>query len=114
MIEYAIFPLLPCIIVCASGRAHMQEESYSLIKKPKIASTLRHYQSTKKPYVSILTTGGIRASFGMLGDILISKPDAHLAFVGVREWLKKYCMWKEVDETKLILDSKWAHSTKSY
>nr|YP_010293438.1 acetyl-CoA carboxylase carboxyltransferase beta subunit [Guaduella macrostachys]YP_010293491.1 acetyl-CoA carboxylase carboxyltransferase beta subunit [Guaduella oblonga]ULQ66154.1 acetyl-CoA carboxylase carboxyltransferase beta subunit [Guaduella macrostachys]ULQ66206.1 acetyl-CoA carboxylase carboxyltransferase beta subunit [Guaduella oblonga] len=70
-----------------------------LNKKPKIASTLRHYQSTKKPYVSILTTGGIRACFGMLGDILISKPDAHLAFVGVREWLKKYCMWKEVDET---------------
>nr|YP_010293822.1 acetyl-CoA carboxylase carboxyltransferase beta subunit [Scrotochloa urceolata]ULQ67116.1 acetyl-CoA carboxylase carboxyltransferase beta subunit [Scrotochloa urceolata] len=49
LIEYATFPPLPRIIVCASGGARMQEGSYSLMKKPKIASTLRYYQSTKSP-----------------------------------------------------------------
>nr|YP_010041117.1 acetyl-CoA carboxylase carboxyltransferase beta subunit [Ehrharta erecta]QPA18586.1 acetyl-CoA carboxylase carboxyltransferase beta subunit [Ehrharta erecta] len=75
LIEYAIFPPLPRIIVCASREARMQEGNYSLIKKPKKASTLRQYQSTKSPLYQYLQR-----------------------ICGVREWLNKYCMWKEVDE----------------
>nr|YP_009369570.1 acetyl-CoA carboxylase carboxyltransferase beta subunit [Leersia japonica]AGY94944.1 acetyl-CoA carboxylase carboxyltransferase beta subunit [Leersia japonica] len=62
LIEYAIFPPLPCIIICASRGTRMQRGNYSLIKKPKKVSTLWQYQSTKKPCVSILTTGRIRVS----------------------------------------------------
>nr|YP_006280768.1 acetyl-CoA carboxylase carboxyltransferase beta subunit [Oryza rufipogon]YP_009161199.1 AccD [Oryza punctata]YP_010004417.1 acetyl-CoA carboxylase carboxyltransferase beta subunit [Oryza malampuzhaensis]AGY93814.1 acetyl-CoA carboxylase carboxyltransferase beta subunit [Oryza minuta]AEI53100.1 acetyl-CoA carboxylase carboxyltransferase beta subunit [Oryza rufipogon]AGY93727.1 acetyl-CoA carboxylase carboxyltransferase beta subunit [Oryza punctata]AJC09948.1 AccD [Oryza punctata]QNR02160.1 len=75
LIEYAIFPPLPRIIVYASRRARMQRGNYSLIKKPKKVSTLRQYQSTKSPMYQ---------SFQRI--------------CGVREWLNKYCMWKEVDE----------------
>jgi acetyl-CoA carboxylase carboxyl transferase subunit beta len=54
----------------------------------KISSALYHYQSNKKLfYVSILTsptTGGVTASFGMLGDIIIAEPDAYIAFAGKR------------------------------
>nr|YP_010828746.1 acetyl-CoA carboxylase carboxyltransferase beta subunit [Zygophyllum obliquum]WFF46573.1 acetyl-CoA carboxylase carboxyltransferase beta subunit [Zygophyllum obliquum] len=88
LIEYATNKLLPLIIVCASGGARMQEGSLSLIQMAKISSALYHYQVTKKLfYVSILTsptTGGVTASFGMLGDIIIAEPNAYIAFAGKR------------------------------
>jgi len=88
VIEYAANKLLPLIIVCASGGARMQEGSLSLMQMAKISSVLYDYQSTKKLfYVSILTsptTGGVTASFGMLGDIIIAEPNAYIAFAGKR------------------------------
>nr|YP_009428804.1 acetyl-CoA carboxylase beta subunit [Decaisnea insignis]ARX79331.1 acetyl-CoA carboxylase beta subunit [Decaisnea insignis] len=88
LIEYATNRSLPVIIVCASGGARMQEGSLSLMQMAKISSALYNYQSTKKLfYVSILTsptTGGVTASFGMLGDIIIAEPDAYIAFAGKR------------------------------
>uniref|UniRef100_UPI0030E2C34F acetyl-CoA carboxylase carboxyltransferase beta subunit n=1 Tax=Acanthophyllum pungens TaxID=2603716 RepID=UPI0030E2C34F len=88
LIEYASNKLLPLIIVCASGGARMQEGSLSLMQMAKISSVLYDYQSTKKLfYVSILTsptTGGVTASFGMLGDIIIAEPNAYIAFAGKR------------------------------
>nr|UVW79794.1 acetyl-CoA carboxylase carboxyltransferase beta subunit [Gymnocarpos przewalskii] len=88
LIEYATNKLLPLIIVCASGGARMQEGSLSLMQMAKIASVLYDYQSNKKLfYVSILTsptTGGVTASFGMLGDIIIAEPNAYIAFAGKR------------------------------
>nr|YP_010828814.1 acetyl-CoA carboxylase carboxyltransferase beta subunit [Zygophyllum macropterum]WFF46777.1 acetyl-CoA carboxylase carboxyltransferase beta subunit [Zygophyllum macropterum] len=88
LIEYATNKLLPLIIVCASGGARMQEGSLSLMQMAKISSALYHYQATKKLlYVSILTsptTGGVTASFGMLGDIIIAEPNAYIAFAGKR------------------------------
>nr|YP_009947823.1 acetyl-CoA carboxylase carboxyltransferase beta subunit [Cerbera manghas]QOH92360.1 acetyl-CoA carboxylase carboxyltransferase beta subunit [Cerbera manghas] len=88
LIEYATNKLLPLIIVCASGGARMQEGSLSLMQMAKISSALYDYQSNKKLfYVSILTsptTGGVTASFGMLGDIIIAEPDATIAFAGKR------------------------------
>nr|YP_009000017.1 acetyl-CoA carboxylase carboxyltransferase beta subunit [Silene conoidea]AGZ18007.1 acetyl-CoA carboxylase carboxyltransferase beta subunit [Silene conoidea] len=88
LIEYASNKLLPLIIVCASGGARMQEGSLSLMQMAKIASVLYDYQSNKKLfYVSILTsptTGGVTASFGMLGDIIIAEPNAYIAFAGKR------------------------------
>nr|YP_004072471.1 acetyl-CoA carboxylase beta subunit [Corynocarpus laevigatus]ADO60319.1 acetyl-CoA carboxylase beta subunit [Corynocarpus laevigatus] len=88
LIEYATNPFLPLILVCASGGARMQEGSLSLMQMAKISSALYDYQSNKKLfYVSILTsptTGGVTASFGMLGDIIIAEPNAYIAFAGKR------------------------------
>nr|YP_010354740.1 acetyl-CoA carboxylase beta subunit [Eleutherococcus gracilistylus]YP_010354827.1 acetyl-CoA carboxylase beta subunit [Eleutherococcus leucorrhizus]UOG86518.1 acetyl-CoA carboxylase beta subunit [Eleutherococcus gracilistylus]UOG86605.1 acetyl-CoA carboxylase beta subunit [Eleutherococcus leucorrhizus] len=88
LIEYATKKFLPLIIVCASGGARMQEGSLSLMQMAKISSALYDYQSKKKLfYVPILTsptTGGVTASFGMLGDIIIAEPNAYIAFAGKR------------------------------
>ena len=88
LIEYAANKNLPLIIVCASGGARMQEGGLSLMQMAKISSALFDYQSNKKLfYVSILTsptTGGVTASFGMLGDIIISEPHAYIGFAGKR------------------------------
>nr|QSQ87077.1 acetyl-CoA carboxylase beta subunit [Anredera cordifolia] len=88
LIEYATKNLLPLIIVCASGGARMQEGSLSLMQMAKISAALYDYQSNKKLfYVPILTsptTGGVTASFGMLGDIIIAEPNAYIAFAGKR------------------------------
>nr|QBZ77231.1 acetyl-CoA carboxylase beta subunit [Achlys triphylla] len=88
LIEYATDRSLPVIIVCASGGARMQEGSLSLMQMAKISSASYNYQSNKKLlYVPILTsptTGGVTASFGMLGDIIIAEPNAYIAFAGKR------------------------------
>nr|YP_010259924.1 acetyl-CoA carboxylase carboxyl transferase beta [Cymbidium atropurpureum]UIX53390.1 acetyl-CoA carboxylase carboxyl transferase beta [Cymbidium atropurpureum] len=88
LIEYATNRSLPIIIMCASGGARMQEGSLSLMQMAKISAALYDYQSnTKLFYVSILTsptTGGVTASFGMLGDIIIAEPNAYIAFAGKR------------------------------
>nr|YP_010419721.1 acetyl-CoA carboxylase carboxyltransferase beta subunit [Laportea ovalifolia]USG53421.1 acetyl-CoA carboxylase carboxyltransferase beta subunit [Laportea ovalifolia] len=88
LIEYATNQILPLILVCASGGARMQEGILSLMQMAKISSALYDYQSNKKLfYVAILTsptTGGVTASFGMLGDIIIAEPDAYIAFAGKR------------------------------
>nr|YP_009366437.1 acetyl-CoA carboxylase beta subunit [Piper auritum]YP_784482.1 acetyl-CoA carboxylase beta subunit [Piper cenocladum]ABI14481.1 acetyl-CoA carboxylase carboxyltransferase beta subunit [Piper cenocladum]ARJ62115.1 acetyl-CoA carboxylase beta subunit [Piper auritum] len=88
LIEYATNRSLPVIMVCASGGARMQEGSLSLMQMAKISSVSYDYQSNQKLfYVSILTsptTGGVTASFGMLGDIIIAEPNAYIAFAGKR------------------------------
>nr|YP_010424396.1 acetyl-CoA carboxylase beta subunit [Disporum bodinieri]YP_010446365.1 acetyl-CoA carboxylase beta subunit [Disporum megalanthum]YP_010446446.1 acetyl-CoA carboxylase beta subunit [Disporum uniflorum]USH58856.1 acetyl-CoA carboxylase beta subunit [Disporum bodinieri]UTM08186.1 acetyl-CoA carboxylase beta subunit [Disporum megalanthum]UTM08267.1 acetyl-CoA carboxylase beta subunit [Disporum uniflorum] len=88
LIEYATNRSLPVIIVCASGGARMQEGSLSLMQMAKISSASYDYQLNKKLfYVSILTsptTGGVTASFGMLGDVIIAEPNAYIAFAGKR------------------------------
>lgn len=88
MIEYATNQRLPLIIVCASGGARMQEGSLSLMQMAKISASLYNYQINQKLfYVPILTsptTGGVTASFGMLGDIILAEPDAYIAFAGKR------------------------------
>nr|YP_010468518.1 acetyl-CoA carboxylase subunit beta [Parietaria mauritanica]YP_010470148.1 acetyl-CoA carboxylase subunit beta [Parietaria judaica]UVF31627.1 acetyl-CoA carboxylase subunit beta [Parietaria mauritanica]UVF34800.1 acetyl-CoA carboxylase subunit beta [Parietaria judaica] len=88
LIEYATNQFLPLILVCASGGARMQEGSLSLMQMAKISSALYDYQSNKKLfYVAILTsptTGGVTASFGMLGDMIVAEPDAYIAFAGKR------------------------------
>ncbi|KMT06895.1 hypothetical protein BVRB_6g152330 [Beta vulgaris subsp. vulgaris] len=89
VIEYAANKLLPLIIYSMRfRRGRMQEGSLSLMQMAKISSVLYDYQSNKKLfYVSILTsptTGGVTASFGMLGDIIIAEPNAYIAFAGKR------------------------------
>nr|YP_009486389.1 acetyl-CoA carboxylase carboxyltransferase beta subunit [Barklya syringifolia]AWB12612.1 acetyl-CoA carboxylase carboxyltransferase beta subunit [Barklya syringifolia] len=88
LIEYANNHSLPLILVCASGGARMQEGSLSLMQMAKIASALYDYQVTQNLfYISVLTsptTGGVTASFGMLGDVIIAEPQAYIAFAGKR------------------------------
>lgn len=78
LIQYATKQSLPLILVCASGGARMQEGSLSLMQMAKISSALFDYKSNKKSfYTSILTsptTGGVTASFGMLGKSSLPNP----------------------------------------
>jgi acetyl-CoA carboxylase carboxyl transferase subunit beta len=88
LIERATDRSLPLIMVCASGGARMQEGSLSLMQMVQISSASYDHQSKKKLfYVSILTsptTGGVTASFGMLGDVIFAEPFAYIAFAGQR------------------------------
>ncbi|KAF6165443.1 hypothetical protein GIB67_017925 [Kingdonia uniflora] len=110
LIEYATNESLPVIIVCASGGARMQEGSLSLMQMAKISSALYNYQSNKKLfYVSLLTsptTGGVTASFGVLGDIIIAEPNATIAFACKRviEETLKVAVLEEQQETEYLFE----------
>nr|YP_010499433.1 acetyl-CoA carboxylase beta subunit [Coalisina paradoxa]UWT58720.1 acetyl-CoA carboxylase beta subunit [Coalisina paradoxa] len=109
LIEYATNQFLPLILVCSSGGARMQEGGLSLMQMAKISSVLCAYQSHKKLfYVTILTSptaGGVTASFGMLGDIIIAEPYAYIAFAGRRviEQTLKKAVSKSSQEAESLL-----------
>nr|YP_009427045.1 acetyl-CoA carboxylase carboxyltransferase beta subunit [Macrothelypteris torresiana]ASU95730.1 acetyl-CoA carboxylase carboxyltransferase beta subunit [Macrothelypteris torresiana]QBA55952.1 acetyl-CoA carboxylase carboxyltransferase beta subunit [Macrothelypteris torresiana] len=88
LIEYATDKSSPLVLICASGGARTQEGTLSLMQMAKISSVLQIHQVQKKLlYISILTyptTGGVTASFGMLGDIIIAESKAYIAFAGKR------------------------------
>lgn len=87
LIEYGTREKLPVIIVCASGGARMQEGMLSLMQMAKISGALERHREARQLYISILThptTGGVTASFAMLGDITIAEPKATVAFTGGR------------------------------
>lgn len=87
LIEYSTAQKLPLIILCASGGARMQEGMLSLMQMAKISSALYKHSEAGLVYFSILTsptTGGVTASFAMLGDIIIAEPKALIAFAGRR------------------------------
>ncbi len=77
----------PLVIASASGGARMQEGAISLMQMAKISSALMKLDEAKIPYISILTdptTGGVTASFAMLGDLNIAEPGALIGFAGPR------------------------------
>ncbi len=77
----------PLIIVSASGGARMQEGVLSLMQMAKVSATLAQLAERRIPYVSILTnptTGGVSASYAMLGDAIIAEPGAVIGFAGPR------------------------------
>jgi acetyl-CoA carboxylase carboxyl transferase subunit beta len=77
----------PVIIVCCSGGARMQEGILSLMQMAKTSTALKNLAGMGLPYISILTdptTGGVSASFAMLGDVIIAEPGALLGFAGPR------------------------------
>jgi|SRR5664279_2580946 len=110
LIQYATRKSLPLIICCASGGARMQEGSFSLMQMGKISSTLLNFQFHENLFlVSLLTsptTGGVTASFGMLGDIIIGEPDATIAFAGKRviEEVMKIEVPEGVQEAEYLLE----------
>ena len=86
-IERAIDRKLPLIIVSASGGARMQEGILSLMQMAKISAGLRRLSDAHLPFISILTdptTGGVTASYGMLGDVNLAEPKALIGFAGPR------------------------------
>ncbi|MDE3165536.1 MAG: acetyl-CoA carboxylase carboxyltransferase subunit beta [Acidobacteriota bacterium] len=86
-IERAIAARVPLIVVSASGGARMQEGAVSLMQMAKISAALMRLDEARLPYFSILTdptTGGVTASFAMLGDLNIAEPGALIGFAGPR------------------------------
>lgn len=77
----------PLIIISASGGARMMEGAYSLMQMAKTSAKLSQLADAKIPYISIMTdptTGGVTASFAMLGDVNIAEPGALIGFAGAR------------------------------
>ena len=86
-IERAIAARQPVIIVSCSGGARMMEGALSLMQMAKISAALARLDRARLPYISILTdptTGGVTASFAMLGDVNIAEPRALIGFAGPR------------------------------
>ena len=77
----------PAVVVNSSGGARMQEGLLSLMQMAKTSAALARLRAERRPYVSILTdptTGGVAASFAMLGDVIIAEPHALIGFAGPR------------------------------
>ena len=87
LINYAHENNLPLILICASGGARMQEGAISLMQLAKTSSKLAQFSEGGGLYIPILTdptTGGVTASYGMLGDIILAEPGALIGFAGPR------------------------------
>jgi len=87
LIERAIEKRIGVIIFCASGGARMQEGILALMQMAKTSAALARLHEAKILYISVLTdptTGGVSASIGMLGDIIIAEPKAMIGFAGPR------------------------------
>ena len=87
LIEHAIAEHAAVITFAASGGARMQEGTLSLMQMAKIAAALAQLEERRLPFISVLTdptTGGVTASFAMLGDVIIAEPKALIGFAGPR------------------------------
>jgi acetyl-CoA carboxylase carboxyl transferase subunit beta len=87
MIEVGISEKRPVIIFSASGGARMQEGIFSLMQMAKVSAALARLGQVHVPYISVLTdptTGGVAASFAMLGDVIVAEPKALIGFAGPR------------------------------
>ncbi len=86
-IDRCIAKKLPLVVVSCSGGARMMEGVISLMQMSKISAALARLDEVRKPYISVLTdptTGGVTASFAMLGDLNIAEPGALIGFAGPR------------------------------
>lgn len=94
-IDFAIEHHLPFMIISKSGGARMMESAFSLMQMAKTSAKLTQLSKAKLPYISLLTdptTGGVTASFAMLGDVNIAEPGAMIGFAGprvIKEAIKK-------------------------
>ena len=87
IIERATIENYPILIVCASGGARMQEGMLSLMQMAKISGALKKHKEKNLLYMPLLThptTGGVTASFAMLGDLILAEPKALIGFAGRR------------------------------
>jgi acetyl-CoA carboxylase carboxyl transferase subunit beta len=86
-IERATAERCPMVIVCCSGGARMMEGALSMMQMAKISGALARHDRARLPYIAVLTdptTGGVTASFAMLGDLNIAEPKALIGFAGPR------------------------------
>jgi acetyl-CoA carboxylase carboxyl transferase subunit beta len=98
-IDYCIENKIPLIIISKSGGARMMEAAFSLMQMAKTSAKLSLLAKAKIPYISLLTdptTGGVTASYAMLGDLNIAEPGALIGFAGPR--VVKETIGKELPE----------------
>ncbi len=94
-IDYCIERKIPFMVISKSGGARMMESAFSLMQMAKTAAKLTQLSKAKLPYISLMTdptTGGVTASYAMLGDINIAEPNALICFAGprvIKETIKK-------------------------
>ena len=94
LIEKAIEKRMGVVIFCASGGARMQEGILSLMQMAKVSAALAKLHGERIPYIAVLTdptSGGVLASLGMLGDVILAEPKAMIGFTGpivIRETIK--------------------------
>ncbi len=94
-IDYCIEHKMPFILISKSGGARMMEAAFSLMQMAKTSAKLTLLADAKMPYISLLTdptTGGVTASYAMLGDLNVAEPGALIGFAGprvVKETIKK-------------------------
>ncbi len=94
-IDYSIEHKIPFMMISKSGGARMMEAAFSLMQMAKTSAKLALLSKAKLPYISLLTdptTGGVTASYAMLGDVNISEPGALIGFAGprvIKETIKK-------------------------
>ena len=109
LIEQAIKERGAVIIFAASGGARMQEGTLSLMQMAKISAALAALEERRLPFISVLTdptTGGVTASFAMLGDIIIAEPKALIGFAGPRviEQTIRQKLPKDFQRSEFLLD----------
>jgi acetyl-CoA carboxylase carboxyl transferase beta subunit len=85
--DVAIEKKLPLVVFCCSGGARMQEGMVSLMQMAKVSLSVERLAALRLPYICVLTdptTGGVTASFAMLGDVILAEPGATIGFTGLR------------------------------
>lgn len=94
-VDHCLDKKVPLLIISKSGGARMMESSFSLMQMAKTAAKLSQLAKAKIPFISLMTdptTGGVTASFAMLGDVNIAEPNALIGFAGprvIKETIKK-------------------------
>lgn len=109
LIERAMTDRCAVIIFSASGGARMQEGTLSLMQMAKISAALAALDEARLPFISVLTdptTGGVTASFAMLGDVIIAEPKALIGFAGPRviEQTIRQKLPKDFQRSEFLLD----------
>lgn len=109
LIERAREARIPLIIFAASGGARMQEGTLSLMQMAKISAALAALDEARVPFISVLTdptTGGVTASFAMLGDVILAEPKALIGFAGPRviEQTIRQKLPKDFQRSEFLLD----------
>ena len=109
-VDHALKHKVPLLIISKSGGARMMEAGFSLMQMAKTAAKLRQLAQAKIPYISLLTdptTGGVSASFAMLGDLNIAEPGALIGFAGPR--VIREVMGKDLPKNFQSAESLLAH-----
>jgi acetyl-CoA carboxylase carboxyl transferase subunit beta len=86
-IEHALADRIPLIVISASGGARMQEGTLALMQLAKTTAALERLRAARVPYISVMsdpTTGGVFASYAVLGDVNLAEPNALIGFAGAR------------------------------
>jgi acetyl-CoA carboxylase carboxyl transferase subunit beta len=109
LIERAMEEHSAVVIFSASGGARMQEGTLSLMQMAKISAALAALDEARLPFISVLTdptTGGVTASFAMLGDVIIAEPKALIGFAGPRviEQTIRQKLPKDFQKSEFLLD----------